>query len=50
MTDIKSDVAIIGAGEPEMEHQTARDTTSGAAKPLGRRGARVADTVGKASS
>jgi membrane protein len=29
----------------EMEHQTARDTTTGPARPLGRRGARVADTV-----
>jgi membrane protein len=33
-----------------MEHQTAHDTTTGAPKPLGSRGARVADTVGKASS
>jgi len=29
----------------EMEHQTARDTTSGAEKPMGRRGAKMADTV-----
>jgi membrane protein len=44
-------VILIGAElDAEMEHQTARDTTSGAAKPLGRRGAQVADTVGKASS
>jgi membrane protein len=28
-----------------MEHQTARDTTMGGDKPLGNRGARVADTV-----
>ena len=29
----------------EMEHQTARDTTSGAEKPMGQRGAKMADTV-----
>lgn len=29
----------------ELEHQTAQDTTSGAAKPLGARGAEAADTV-----
>ena len=32
----------------EMEHQTARDTTAGAPKPLGARGARMADTIGAA--
>jgi membrane protein len=32
----------------EMEHQTARDTTSGGAKPMGARGARMADEVGPA--
>jgi membrane protein len=31
----------------EMEHQTRRDTTSGKGKPLGRRQAQVADTVGE---
>jgi membrane protein len=30
----------------EIEHQTALDTTIGAPKPLGRRGARMADTLG----
>jgi membrane protein len=30
----------------EIEHQTARDTTVGAEKPLGARGAMMADTVG----
>jgi membrane protein len=30
----------------EMEHQTARDTTRGPARPMGERGAQVADTVG----
>ncbi len=31
----------------EMEHQTARDTTKGVAKPMGARGAYVADTLGR---
>ena len=44
-------VILIGAElDAEMEHQTARDTTTGSPKPLGSRGAQVADTVGKASS
>ena len=30
----------------EMEHQTARDTTEGTPRPMGRRGAYVADTLG----
>ena len=33
----------------EMEHQTMLDTTTGRAKPLGARGARMAETVGAAS-
>jgi membrane protein len=32
----------------EIEHQTACDTTVGAAKPVGARGAAIADSVGKA--
>lgn len=40
-------VVLLGALlDAEMEHQTARDTTVGPEKPLGRRGARMADTVG----
>jgi len=31
----------------EMEHQTARDTTVGESRPMGERGAYVADTLGK---
>ncbi|HWG77791.1 MAG TPA: YihY/virulence factor BrkB family protein [Steroidobacteraceae bacterium] len=31
----------------EMEHQTARDTTDGTPRPMGRRGAYVADTLGQ---
>ena len=45
-----SAIVILLGGElnAEIEHQTARDLTVGAAKPLGRRGAMMADTVGAA--
>jgi membrane protein len=47
---LSSVVVLLGAElDAEMEHQTARDTTTGPQKPLGRRGAHVADTVGRAS-
>jgi membrane protein len=40
---------LIGAEiNAEIEHQTARDTTVGGNKPLGSRGAVMADTVGAA--
>src|SRR3954470_1426127 len=46
---ISAIVVLLGAEiDAEMEHQTARDTTTGASKPLGARGAQVADTVGSA--
>lgn len=39
-------LVLIGAEvDAEMEHQTARDTTIGPRKPMGRRGAQMADTV-----
>ena len=42
-------VILIGAElNAEMDHQTARDTTTGRPKPLGTRGARMADTIGPA--
>jgi membrane protein len=42
-------VLLIGAEiNAEMEHQTARDTTEGARKPMGARRARMADEVGPA--
>ena len=42
-------VVLIGAVlNAEIEHQTARDTTTGEPEPLGARGAAMADTVGKA--
>jgi membrane protein len=45
-----SAVIVLLGGElnAEMEHQTARDTTEGRSKPLGERGAMMADRVGKA--
>lgn len=40
-------VILVGAAfNAELEHQTAKDTTDGPAKPLGARGALVADTLG----
>jgi membrane protein len=42
-------IVLLGAElDAEMEHQTIRDTTTGHPKPLGSRGARMADTVGTA--
>jgi membrane protein len=42
-------VILLGAEfDAEMEHQTAQDTTTGSPKPLGTRGATVADRVGAA--
>ncbi|KAA0689126.1 YihY/virulence factor BrkB family protein [Neorhizobium sp. P12A] len=43
-------ILIVGAElNAELEHQTARDSTTGAPLPMGERGAFVADTVGKTS-
>jgi membrane protein len=42
-----SQVVLLGAElNAEIEHQTAKDTTAGPEKPLGARGAEMADTVG----
>jgi membrane protein len=47
---MSSIVILFGAElNSEIEHQTARDTTVGECKPLGSRGAVMADTVGKAA-
>jgi membrane protein len=47
---LSSTVILVGAElDAEMEHQTKRDTTTGSGKPLGSRGAQVADTVGRAT-
>ena len=47
---ISSTIVLLG-GEinAELEHQTARDTTTGAPLPMGCREARMADTVGAAA-
>ena len=43
-------VILFGAElNSEIEHQTARDSTVGGEKPLGARGAAMADTVGAAA-
>jgi membrane protein len=42
-------VVLLGAElNAEIEHQTARDSTVGPEKPIGTRGATMADTVGAA--
>lgn len=48
---ISTTVILVGAElNAEIEHQTARDSTIGHGKPLGARGAVMADTVGAAQS
>lgn len=43
-------IVIVGAEiNAELEHQTARDSTTGSPEPLGARGAYMADTVGRRS-
>lgn len=45
---ISATVVIIGAVlNSELEHQTARDSTTGERQPMGERGAYVADTLGE---
>lgn len=45
---ISAYIVLLGAElNAEMEHQTAEDTTEGRRKPIGKRGAYVADHVGK---
>jgi hypothetical protein len=44
-------VVLVGAKlNAEIEHQTARETTLGSPKPLGKRGAKMADTIGPAQA
>lgn len=44
-------IVLVGAElNAEMEHQTARDTTIGPEKPLGTRGATMADHIGEAQA
>jgi len=48
---ISAIVILLGAElNAEIEHQTERDTTTGHPKPLGTRGAHMADSVGAAKS
>jgi membrane protein len=48
---MSSIVILFGAElNSEIEHQTARDSTTGGERPLGQRGAVMADTVGAAAS
>jgi membrane protein len=43
---LSATVVLVGAElDAEMEHQTARDTTTGPERPMGTRGARMADQV-----
>ena len=47
---LSATVILLGAElNAEMEHQTARDSTVGPPKPLGKRGASVADSIGKSA-
>jgi membrane protein len=51
MTWIWLSIIVVSVGaklNAEIEHQTARESTTGQPKPLGMRGARMADTVGAA--
>jgi membrane protein len=42
-------VVLVGAEiNAEMEHQTTKDTTAGGGKPMGARGATMADEIGRA--
>ena len=48
---LSSIVILVGAElNAEVEHQTARDSTEGYEKPLGARGAAMADTIGEAKA
>ncbi|MCO6391432.1 YihY family inner membrane protein [Aliihoeflea aestuarii] len=49
-TWISTMIVIVGAEiNAEMEHQTALDTTTGKTRPLGLRGATMADTLGRSA-
>ncbi len=48
---LSSTIVLVGAElNAEIEHQTVQDTTEHRGKPLGERGARVADSVGAAKA
>jgi membrane protein len=51
MTWVWLSIIVVLAGaqlNAEIEHQTARQSTSGPPRPLGARGAKMADTIGAA--
>ena len=46
---LSTTIVLVGAElNAEIEHQTAKDTTTGPPQPMGSRGAKVADTLGEA--
>jgi membrane protein len=48
---LSTTIVLVGAElNAEIEHQTAKDTTEGPDRPLGQRGAEVADTLGEAKA
>jgi membrane protein len=48
---LSTTIVLVGAElNAEIEHQTAKDTTEGPSKPLGQRGAEMADTLGEAKA
>ncbi len=50
-TWISAIIVVVGAEiNAELEHQTARDSTTGKPRPMGERGAYMADTLGETSS
>ena len=47
---ISTAIVLMGAEiSAETEHQTAKDSTTGAPRPMGQRGATMADTIGEAA-
>jgi membrane protein len=45
---LSTTIVLVGAEiNAEIEHQTAKDTTEGRRKPMGERGATVADHIGE---
>jgi membrane protein len=47
---LTSFVILLGAEiNAELEHQTKKDTTKGPDRPMGQRGAKMADTLGAAA-
>ena len=48
---LSTTIVLVGAElNAEIEHQTAKDTTTGPKQPMGTRGAQMADTLGEAKA